>query len=146
MSDEKHTYETTVAFSGEKIGELTSEGLPNIEVASPPEFQGAEGVWTPEHLFVASANVCLATTFAAIAKFSKLEYESYEAEATGTLERRDGKFEITKIEIRPTVVVTKERRKQRAERIVEKAEQACLVTRSMKTTVTAKPTIIVNES
>ena len=61
MGEDVYTYENTVTWKKEKIGELTWEGKPSIEVATPPEFKGHEGIITPEDLFVAAENVCIFT-------------------------------------------------------------------------------------
>src|SRR5207245_9476311 len=45
-------YEVRVRWGDLKRGVLTAAGKPDLEVASPPEFRGHPGVWTPEHLFV----------------------------------------------------------------------------------------------
>jgi organic hydroperoxide reductase OsmC/OhrA len=62
---------------GERRGNLRSPNLPALEVVAPPEFQGHEGSWTPEHLYVASVSSCFMTTFLAIAQNSKLEVVSF---------------------------------------------------------------------
>jgi len=84
MSDETHVYKTSLAWTSQRMGTLHSPGLPDVVVATPPQFPGGhEGIWSPEHLFVASAEVCLMTTFLAIAANSKLEFATYSSEATG---------------------------------------------------------------
>ena len=143
MSD-SHTYTTKLEWKETRKGVVSSDGLPTIEVATPPEFPGGiEGIWSPEHLFVAAAEVCLMTTFLAIAENSKLEFTAYSSEAVGTLEKTDSGFRITRIVIRPHVVISDEGLKDRARRIVEKAEQHCLVSNSMKSEIELDVTISV---
>ncbi|MGH9425673.1 MAG: OsmC family protein, partial [Terriglobia bacterium] len=57
------TYKTGLKWVEEKSGMLSSSGKPSLKVASPPEFKGEAGVWTPEDLFVASVEICQMTTF-----------------------------------------------------------------------------------
>src|SRR5580765_415230 len=83
-------YETEVEWTDQRRGDLESPGLASLEVASPPEFQGHEGVWTPEHYFVAAVNSCFMTTFLAIAEMSKLEFLSFDCKAVGKLEKVEG--------------------------------------------------------
>lgn len=135
-------YETEVEWKGERRGDLRSPSLPGLAVAAPPEFQGHEGLWTPEHLYVASVNVCFMTTFVAIAQNSKLEIASFCASAKGKLEKVEGAgFQITEIILRPRVLVRSPADLGRAARILEKAEKACLVSNSIKTTVKLEPQI-----
>lgn len=139
-----HTYTTGLTWTGSKRGSLSSPGLPEIDVATPPPFPGGiDGVWSPEHMFVASAEVCLLTTFLAIAENSRLEFVSYQSEAAGTVEKTDSGYDVTRIVIRPHVVIADESKIERTRRILDKAEEHCLVSRSMKTPVELQPTITV---
>jgi len=51
-----YKYATSVLWTGEKKGALTVAGKPPVEVATPPEFKGHEGIWSPEDLYVAAVN------------------------------------------------------------------------------------------
>jgi len=137
-----HNYTTTVTWENDRIGNLSSPTLPDIKVATPPEFpKGAPNIWSPEHLFVASANICLMTTFLAIAENSKFEFKSFKSEATGKLEKVDGKFMISEIEFKPVVTITDESKREKAIRLIEKSEAACLISNSMKSKIILTPTI-----
>lgn len=140
---ETHIYSTALHWRQERKGVLSSRGLPNIEVATPPEFpKGHPGIWSPEHMFVAAAEVCLMTTFLAIAEKSKLEFREYSSQAVGTLEKTEQGYLITKILIKPKVVIQAQAQVDRALRIVEMAEKHCLISNSMKTEVSIAPEII----
>lgn len=131
-----HYYKTTVTWKEGRVGEISEPTLPAITVATPPQFpKGVPNIWSPEHLFVASANVCLMTTFLSIAENSKLDFKTFESEATGKLEKVDGKFIISEIEIRPEVKVSQEKDIERAERILHKAKEHCLISNSMKSKI-----------
>src|SRR5688500_20265176 len=101
---EDHYYYTTqVQWTGERHGDLSAPVLPSLKVNAPPEFKGREGVWTPEHLFVASVNSCFMTTFLAIAENSRLEFVSFNADAKGKLEKlADKRCMLTENMLRPT--------------------------------------------
>ena len=121
--------------------------LPNLKVDAPPEFKGHEGVWTPEHLFVAAVNSCFMTTFLAIAENSKLEFVSFKANAMGKLEKRDGEgFMMTEIILRPKLVIPNARDAERASRILEKAERNCLISNSVKTEIRLESEVNVTSS
>ena len=68
VRSKRYTYRTSVRWSQQKKGNISSPGKPEIEVATPPEFKGHEGIWSPEDLFVASVNVCVMSTFLAFAE------------------------------------------------------------------------------
>ena len=137
-----HNYTTTVTWENDRIGNLSSPTLPDIKVATPPEFpNGVPNIWSPEHLFVASANICLMTTFLAITENSKFDFQSFKSEATGKLEKVDGKFMISEIEFKPVVTISDESKKEKAIRLIEKSEAACLISNSMKSKIILTPTI-----
>ena len=144
--DNRYFYSTEVEWKGERAGDLRSRILPGLAVDAPPEFKGHEGVWTPEHLFVASVNSCFMTTFAAIAENSKLEFSSFRADATGKLEKVEGQgFLMTEITVRPKLVIRHARDAERATRILEKAERHCLISNSIKAETKLEPEVSVNE-
>lgn len=135
---DSHDYPIEVVSSGEKTGWLTAtaDGLPELAFASPPEFGGPEHIWSPEHLFVASVASCLMTTFRAIAARSGVEVLDYSDEAVGHLTRgEDGLYSIESITLRPTIVISEGSKLDRAERLIEKAEKACLISRSISSEV-----------
>jgi organic hydroperoxide reductase OsmC/OhrA len=117
MELKRFEYPLEVVWTGGETGregELIVEGKPKITVATPPEFKGPEGVISPEDLFVASAAVCLMSTF--ISMSAKLNLDMY-------------------------ITVKTEQDLRRVERALELTKKHCLVTNSMKTDVTIMPHI-----
>lgn len=149
---EAHYYNVDINWNTDRKGmmcspELNIENGNNntcIEVATPPEFpKGIPGMWSPEHLFTASVSSCFMTSFLAVAENSKLEFEKFSCKSKGKLDRVDGKFMMTEILLEPTLIIYKEKDRARAERVLQKSESICLITRSIKTNVKMNPTIIV---
>jgi peroxiredoxin-like protein len=140
--ENQYQYNTRVEWTGERHGDLGAPALPKLEVDAPPEFKGHEGVWTPEHLFVASVNSCFMTTFLAIAENSKLEFVKFNADAEGTLEKVEGQgLMMTHITLRPRLVVKHSRDTERALRIFQKAERHCLIANSIRTETRLEPQV-----
>jgi len=137
-----YKYSISVRWAGEKKGMLTTAGKPSVEVATPPEFKGHEGIWSPEDLYVASVNACIMTTFLAFAERAGLAFEGYESEAEGLLEFVDNRFVFTKIVIRPRIALRSGEDRIKAEEILHKAERNCLVSNSIRTEVSLEPTIV----
>ena len=135
---DSHDYVIEIVGSGEKTGFLTATGdaLPELQVASPPEFGGPEKIWSPEHLFVASVASCLMTTFRSVAARSGIEVLDYTDEAVGRLRRGDdGRYSIETVILRPAIVISSDSRMDRAQRLIEKAEEVCLISRSIRSEV-----------
>ena len=136
-------YETEVEWKEERKGELESPGLVSLQVAAPPEFHGHEGMWTPEHYFVAAVNSCFMTTFLAIAEMSKLEFVSFDSKAVGKLEKLDGTgFQITEVILKPRLVIRYGQDLEKAQRILVKAEKNCLISQSIRSTVILEPQLV----
>ena len=134
-----YRYRTSVRWTGEKKGTMSVEGKPPVEVATPPEFKGHEGIWSPEDLFVASVNSCILTTFLAFAEREGLGFSAFESEAEGILEFVDGKFLFTKVVVRPRVALGDAREREKALEILRKAERNCLVSNSVRTAIELEP-------
>lgn len=147
---EAHYYNVDINWKNSRKGilcspELNTENSVCIEVATPPEFpKGIAGIWSPEHLFVAAISGCLMTTFLAIAENSTLEFISFSCRAKGKLEMVDGKLMMSEILLMPTVVIHSENYRDKAMRILKKAEDACLITHSVKSKVKVDIVIQVN--
>jgi len=143
---EAHYYNVNLLWTSDRKGKISSPELKDaIEVATPPPFpNGIQEIWSPEHLLTASVNSCFMTTFLAIAENSKLEFVSFNCAAKGKLEQVEGKFLMTEIILEPTLVIKKESDKDRAERVLQKSETACLISNSIKSKVTLVPTIKFN--
>lgn len=142
-----YTYEVNLKWLVNRKGILSSSSLPQkIEVATPPDFpKGMEGIWTPEHLLVASVNSCLMTTFLAIAENSKLEFISYESNAIGNVAIIEGKHAITEIILKPKVIIPHTQKQERTIHILEMSKRTCLISNAIKATILLEPEIIVEK-
>lgn len=135
-------YETEIEWKGARDLKLTSAKLPAIEAGAPPEFKGREGVWAPEHLFVAALNSCYTLTVLAIAEFSKIALVSLTSSAKGKLEKiQDGGYQVTEIVVKPRVVLASANDLTRMPRILEKAKESCFVSNSIKSKITIVPEV-----
>lgn len=140
----QHFYSTNVVWTGERHGDLSAPVMPTLKIDAPPEFRGHEGVWTPEHLFVGAINSCFMTTFVAIAENSKLDFVHFDAKATGKLEEHeDVGLMMTVVVLRPELTISNARDKDRALRILRKAERHCLIANSVKAAISLQPVVSV---
>jgi len=132
LSQESHEYHVQVDWTDDGVGDLLIEGKPTTKVSAPPEFEGPEGIISPEDLFVAAATSCFMTTFATFSKRMRFDFESFSCQGTGTLEKLERGFEFTKLLLKTRVVVDSKETKPKAERALELAAKYCLVSNSMK--------------
>ncbi len=138
-----HDYTVRVEWQKDRMGTMsTVDSGDIINVATPPQFpKGMEGIWSPEHLFTAAVNSCLMTTFLSIAESSRLEFSSFSSDASGKLEVVDGKYLMSEVTLRPLVVVSTEADKAKADKVLLKAEQNCLISNSVKSKIIFEPTV-----
>jgi organic hydroperoxide reductase OsmC/OhrA len=132
MGDDSHEYFVRVDWKHGRVGDMIVEGKPKVEIASPPEFEGPEGIISPEDLFVAAATSCFMTTFVTFNKKMRIEFKSFSCEGHGTLERVEKGFQFTKLLLKAKVGVESEDLIPKTERALELAGKYCLVSNSMK--------------
>lgn len=140
-----HLYQVNVQYDEERKGTLSSEVLNHtIEIATPPEFpKGMPGIWSPEHYFLAAVNGCLMTTFLAIAENFKLNFNDFKSESEGKLEVVEGKYMMSEVLLKPVITIGSEEDRALAEKVILKSEKACLISNSVKSTISMDFEIIV---
>ncbi len=137
-----YIYRSSAIWTMRRRGIASAEDVPRtINFSSPPEFQGEPGLWTPEHLLVASVATCFLATFRAVAENSKLQVVRLEVEAEGVLEKQEGGFRFTRVLVRPRLTIADAADHERAQRLLEKAERACLISRSLSSRVEMQATV-----
>lgn len=139
------TYNVKTTWSHEKIGAIDSDGKPTVTVASPPEFKGTPGLWTPEDLFVAAIDVCQMTTFLAFSSRAGIPVRAYQSAATGTLEFTQGGYRFTTVTLLPKITVEQGTDLKAVERTVHEAHASCLIGRSVSASITVVPEIVTEE-
>ncbi len=127
-----HRYVVSSTATPEDDIVLTSDGIPSLTTATPPEFDGPGGLWSPETLLVAAVADCFLLTFRGIARASRMPWVSVSVTCEGTLERPDRVTQFTRFDLRATVVLPPEASEDQARRILTRAEETCLITRSLK--------------
>lgn len=135
IKSRKFIYKNSVKWQEKKRGLLSSLDKSNIEVATPPEFRGHSGIWTPEDLFVAAVNSCIMTTFLHYAEKEGLKFLSYESEAEGVLERVNTQFTFSHITVRSKITVASGDQEQKTRELMKLSENGCLISNSIKSSV-----------
>lgn len=85
------------------------------------------------------------TTFLAIAENSKLDFVSFDCGSKGKLEKVDGKFLMTEVELTPVVVVRNSVDIDKALRVLQKSEANCLISNSVKAKIVMNPVVRAEE-
>ncbi len=143
MQELPHHYRVAATAATEGEVSLSGDGLETIASAPPLEFGGPGNRWSPESLLVAAVADCFILTFRAIARASKLSWTTLNCEVEGTLERYEGTTMFTGFVISANLEIPEDTNEQRANRILEKAEAACLITNSLSGTTHLKTEVLV---
>jgi peroxiredoxin-like protein len=138
-----HSYEVQLVGSADGYATVSAAGMPELQTAPPLDFDGPGDAWSPEHLLLAAVETCFLFTLRSVARASKLEFLSLELSGNGKVDRRDGATRFTEIVLRPRLRLAAGADKDRALRILEKSEKACLVSASLSTPVRLEPEVLV---
>jgi organic hydroperoxide reductase OsmC/OhrA len=125
-----HHYQ--VRLEGWGAGGMLSAGpRPVVLGGAPPEFGGRDDWWSPEHLLLASASLCLKATFEALARLKHLEVKGYQSETRALLDKGPSGPAFSWIRIAVDLEVP-HGDEERAQTLLEKAEHHCIVANSLK--------------
>lgn len=146
-----HRYTTTVSWKGS-----TAEGYENYDrrhtakappahatlaLASDPAFRGDPTLLNPEALLVVSASSCQLLSFLTVAARARVDVVSYDDDAEAVMPEDDKPVRITRIVLRPRIVVRGEHPVDKIERLVRIGHDECYVANSLRTEVVVEPEI-----
>ncbi len=75
---------------------------------------------------------CFVLTFRAVARASKFDWGHLSCRVEGTLERKDGATQFTRVATHAILSVDAAADRATAQRLLEKAERGCLIANSLK--------------
>ncbi len=113
---------------------LVAQPRPVIVGGAPAEFGGSDAWWSPEHLLLASASLCLRATFETLASLKDLRVQNYTSDARALLDRTSHGPAFTWIRIKVELQVA-EGDAERARALLVKAKQHCIVSNSLNVEV-----------
>lgn len=131
MQEFPHHYKVEATAQPTGDVNLESDGVDSLPSAAPSEFGGPGDKWSPETLLVASVADCFILSFRAISRNSKLVWTSLQCRVEGTLERDQGVTKFTAFTVHATLHAPADTSEERARRILQKAEDNCLITNSL---------------
>jgi organic hydroperoxide reductase OsmC/OhrA len=129
-----HQYTATATSSAESLVTATIPGQPELGIAPPASFGGPGDIHSPEDLQAAAVASCFILSFKAIARASKLEWKDLKVTTAGTLEQVDRQALFTAFKTTAELTLAEGADRAKAERLLEKAEQSCFITNSLKAT------------
>lgn len=114
--------------------ELAAGDRPRLIVGPPPEFDGSDVWWSPEHLLVSALASCMTATFYAAAAHATLRIGAYRCRAHGILDHVDEgiAFASMRLAIDVTVVADDV---ERVRALLARAKNGCFVANSLRCSV-----------
>lgn len=127
-----HRYDVALAWEGHGgAASLTAGPRPAIEGGPPPQFDGKDAWWSPEHLLLSSLSLCLMTTFQAITEKARLEVAHYDSHAEAVLDRTPGGLGFTRLVLHVNLKVASADDVERARPLLLKAKSHCIVANAL---------------
>jgi organic hydroperoxide reductase OsmC/OhrA len=133
MQQLPHHYSVSASAGAEGEVKLSSGGL-ELASAAPAEFGGPGDRWSPETLCVGAVADCFVLTFRAIARAAGFPWVALKCEVDGTLDRVERVTRFTEFFVRASLEIARGADEQQGLRLLERTEQACLITNSLKGT------------
>ena len=127
-----HVYRVSAEGTATGTVTVSSQQLPPLQTAPPPEFDGPGGVWSPESLLCAAVADCFILTFRGVSRAARLEWVKLECRVEGTLERAEGGSQFTRFVTFATLTVAEGADLVKARALLERAEHSCLVSNSLR--------------
>jgi len=139
-----HIYTVQLSGGPEGYAAVSVAGIPELRSAPPADFDGPGDAWSPEYMLMAAVETCFLFTLRVVARASKVEFTSLQLTEEGTVDRKDGATRFTEFVLRPRLMLPAGADRERAMRLLEKSEKACLVSASLSTPVRLEPEIAFN--
>jgi organic hydroperoxide reductase OsmC/OhrA len=136
-----HHYHARAAAQIEGSVQVLSDAPGAIETWSPPEFGGPPGHWSPETLLLGAVADCYVLSFRAVARASRLDWQSLTIEVQGVLDRVDGVTRFTHLKLMPELCMDEGTSDTLARAALDKAKRLCLITNSLTAQCELAPVI-----
>jgi organic hydroperoxide reductase OsmC/OhrA len=118
-----------------------SFGAVSLPMSAAPEYHGDRERANPEQLFVASVSGCHALTYLFLAARAGVVVVSYTDAAEGELQAVDGKMRMTRVRLRPHIVIARDADAQRAHELLDQAHAGCFISNSVTAAIDIEPVI-----
>ncbi|HET7921468.1 MAG TPA: OsmC family protein [Gammaproteobacteria bacterium] len=112
-----------------------------IAASSDPAFRGDPARLNPEQLLVMAAASCQMLSFLAIAARKRVDVVAYHDEAEGVMPDADKPVRITRIVLKPRIVIAGAMVREKVDAMIELAHQHCFIANSLKSGITIEARI-----
>ena len=116
------------------VGKIEADQLVT-KISIPKEMNGPGIGTNPDEMLLGAAATCYIITLAAMMERSQIEKDGLTMESEAIVDVTDGVFTYKKIIHRPEIVLKQnasDRDKKMAQKLAEKAEKSCMISRAIQ--------------
>lgn len=149
----KHHYNTELIWTGNngkgtlnyqsygRAYTISIKNKPDLSGSSDPAFRGDNSKHNPEELLLASLSSCHMLWYLHLCSSEGIIVQEYSDHATGTMvESADGSGKFTEVILKPSVVISDNKKIIRANELHHKANEMCFIANSVNFPVHHHPT------
>ncbi|HRH65109.1 MAG TPA: OsmC family protein [Bacteroidia bacterium] len=116
-----------------------------LMIGPPPEFNGSDSIWSPEHLLISALSSCYTTTFMYFARLLKAPVKSLHVDAIVEFEKESNEpYEAKRYILHPTIEFANNPGEHIIENLLAKARKYCIISRSVKGEVIIEASVRLN--
>ena len=151
MTGKTHNYNSRLEWSGatadgydhyDRTHTVSSPPAPaTLKLSSDPAFRGAAELQNPEQLLLVAASSCQLLSFLAIMARARLNVVAYSDEASAVMPEGSEPMRITRITLRPRIVIDGTVDEERVRRYVGLAHEECFIANSLSAEIVIEPRI-----
>lgn len=134
-------YDTSVVWHKNKTGDLRAAGNEKVEVATPPDFGGPSGKWSPEQLLTGAVGSCLMTTALYYLDRYGVDLQSYVNKTVGTMDKTPDGLAFTRVDVDIELTVTNDGDVEKARKALHSAEKHCPISAALLCPVQVDATV-----
>jgi organic hydroperoxide reductase OsmC/OhrA len=136
-----HSYR--VALRGTSVGYVaSSDGVPDIAMAPPRQYDGPGDVWSPEQMLLAAVASCFVFTFRSVARAMQATFADLDVSASGTVARSTGVVRFIDIVLHVKLTVPAGSDRNRLRLATADSENRCLIAASLSCPVRLETEIV----
>src|SRR5579864_9542861 len=114
-----------------------------LKLSSDPAFRGDPEQLNPEQLLVMAASSCQMLSFLAVAARKRLNVVEYDDAAEGYMPEDDKPMRITRIVLKPRIVMEPPADPDAVQHMIELAHQQCFIANSLTSRIDIEPEILI---
>jgi organic hydroperoxide reductase OsmC/OhrA len=151
MTGHTHSYSSRLEWSGstadgyeqyDRTHAVSASPAPaRLQLSSDPAFRGDADLNNPEQLLLVAASSCQLLSFLAIMARARLNVVAYTDEASAVMPEDSEPMRITRITLRPRIVIDGAVDEERVRRYVELAHRECFIANSLSAEMVIEPRI-----